>query len=183
MTVPATLIRISTQQVLVRGLLPTSPENEVQGLDPDLEWLIDYEPFAPPLYDGRVFMLQTTLDITSEAHPDWPLYNQYKITYSTARRAVDDIKSHIVNAEREQVRRHVDYLDKLAILGLAVIFREVEGMQLNATETALKQRILRNATKIFTNHQRRKQLETEADQLQDLDIDAGWATPDEDEPV
>jgi hypothetical protein len=77
----------------------------------------------------------------------------------------------------------VDYLDKLAILGLAVIFREVEGMQLNATETALKQRITRNATKIFLNHQRRKQLETEADQLQDLDIDAGWATPDEDEPV
>ena len=53
MTVQATLIRKSTGEVLQRGALPVAdPLNDtVPGLDPDLEWLIDYEPFAAPLYD------------------------------------------------------------------------------------------------------------------------------------
>ena len=183
MTVPATLIRIATGEVLIRGLLPVAPTEPVPGLDPELQWLIDYEPFAPPLYDSRVFLLQTTLDITADNHPDYPLYKQYRITYATVRRAVDEIKEHIVNAERNQLPRHVDYIDKLCLLGLAILFREVQGLTLNPTEQALRTRIIRNAQKIFANHRRRRQLENEAGQLQPLDIDAGWSTPDEDEPV
>jgi hypothetical protein len=40
-----------------------------------------------------------------------------------------------------------------------------------------------NALKIFQNYQRRQQLENEAEQLQPLDIDAGWATPAPNDPV
>ena len=105
MTVPATLIRIATGEVLIRGLLPVAPTEPVPGLDPDLQWLIDYEPFAPPLYDSRVFLLQTTMDITVLDHPTYPLYKQYRITYATVRRAVNEIKEHIVNAERNEVLR------------------------------------------------------------------------------
>lgn len=183
MTVPATLIRISTGEVLQRGLLPVAPAEPVPGLDPDLEWLIDYEPFAAPLYDSRVYALQTTMDATATQHPTYPLYHQYLITYATVRRPVNEIKDHIVNAERNELMRHVDYIDKLCILGLAILFREVQGLTLNQQEQALRQRIIRNAQKIFANHQRRRQLENEAAQLRPLDIDAGWSTPDEDERV
>ncbi len=183
MTVPATLIRIATGEVLIRGLLPVAPTEPVPGLDPDLQWLIDYEPFAPPLYDSRVFLLQTTMDITVLDHPTYPLYKQYRITYATVRRAVNEIKEHIVNAERNEVLRHVEYVDKMCILGLAILFREVQGLTLNQTEQALRTRIIRNAQKIFANHQRRRQLETEAERLHPLDIDAGWSTPDSDGPV
>ncbi len=183
MTVPATLIRISTSEILVRGLLPVAPTEPVPGLDPDLQWLIDYEPFAPPLYDSRVFLLQTTMDITALDHPDYPLYKQYRITYATERRAVDEIKEHIVNKERVELERHIDYMNKLAILGLTVVFRNLAGLQLTQAEQAVRARVIRNGQKIFANHKRRTQLEAEAGQLQPLDIDAGWSVPDEDEPV
>jgi hypothetical protein len=183
MTVPATLIRKSTGEVLKRSLLPGDPNAPIPGLDPDLEWLIDYEQFAPPLYDSRVYVLVTTLDATAEAHPLYPLYNQYRIAYDTSRRAVDEIKEHIVNRERTEMQRHVDFMNKLALAGLAIIFREMGGLQLTPTEQQIRGRIIRNAQKMFVNHQRRRQLENEAEQLQPLDIDAGWADPDQDEPV
>ncbi len=53
MTVPATLIRIATGEVLIRGLLPVAPTEPVPGLDPELQWLIDYEPFAPRMKMSR----------------------------------------------------------------------------------------------------------------------------------
>jgi hypothetical protein len=183
MTVPATLIRTSTGEVLTRGLLPVDPSIPVPGLDPDLEWLIDYEEFAPPLYDGRVYALQTTMDATATPHPDWPLYNQYAITYDTVRRAVDDIKEEIINAERNEFGRHIDFAPKLAILGLAVAFRQMDGLQLSPIEQKVYDRVMANALKIFQNYQRRQQLENEAEQLQPLDIDAGWATPAPNDPV
>lgn len=183
MTVPATLIRISTGEVLTRKLLPGDPSQPIPGLDPDLKWLIDYEPFAPPLYDGRVYSLQTTLDATSEEHPTYPLYDQYKITYTTVRRAVEDIKEEIINAERTEFGKHVDYMDKLSLMGLAIIFRELGGLQLTPLEQAVRTRIINNATKVYKNYQRRQQLELEAEQLQPLDIDAGWEAPDPNVPV
>jgi hypothetical protein len=183
MSVPATLIKISTGEVLKRQLLPGNPNEPIPGLDPDLEWLIDYEPFGPPLYDSRVYTLQTTMDAMAEAHPEYPLYNQYLITYDTIRRAVEEVKEHVINRERTELGRHVDYVQKLTVLGLAIIFRQLDGLQLTPTEQAIRNRIMRNAQKLFTNHQRRRQLEQEAEQLQPLDIDAGWADPDEDEPV
>lgn len=183
MTVPATLIRISTGEVLTRGPLPGNPEEPIPGLDPDLEWLIDYEPFAPPLYDGRVYALQTIMDAAATPHPTYSLYNQYEITYTTVRRAVADIKEEIINAERTQFSRHVDYADKLALLGMAIIFRELGGLQLTPLEQAVRTRIIQGGLKIYKNYLRRKQLETEAEQNQPLDIDAGWEPVDPNEPV
>jgi hypothetical protein len=123
------------------------------------------------------------MDATSTPHPTYPLYNQYEITYVTVRRAVDEIKEHIVNAERSEFGKHVDYMDKLAILGLAILFQEIGGQQLPPLQQAVKTRIINNALKIYKNYQRRQQLELEAEQNQPLDIDAGWEPVDPNEPV
>jgi hypothetical protein len=184
MTVPATLIRLSTGEVLQRGTLPVAdPTQPVPGLDPDLKWLIDYIPYGTPLYDSRVYQLQTTEEVTTTPHPDYPIYDQYLITYDTVRRTVDEITSAVINKEREELTHHVDYLEKLAMLGLTILFREIDGLTLTPVEESIKDRIIRNGIKIFQNHQRRKQLEQEASQLDPMDIDAGWATPDADDPV
>lgn len=185
MSVPAVLIRISTGEIIKHDVLPVADPatQEVQGLNPDLKWLIKHEPFAPPQYDSRVYQLQTTEAVTEEEHPDYPLYDRYLITYQTIRRPVDEIQQAIINAERVEFGRHVDYLEKLAILGISILSRRIEGLQLSQTEQNIMNRIERNGNKIWQNHQRRKQLEAEAEQVQPVDIDAGWATPDDDEPV
>ena len=185
MTVPAVLIRVSTGEIIKHAPLPVAdPVNEtVPGLDPDLKWLVKHEPFAAPLYDSRVYILERTEAVTDEPHPDYPLYSRYLITYNTVRRPVEQVQQAIINKEREELQRHIDYIDKLAILGLTVLFRQLDGLQLTAVEREIRDRVVRNGVKIFQNHQRRRQLEAEAEQVQPLDIDDGWTAPDADEPV
>lgn len=185
MTVPAVLIKLSTGEIIKHALLPVADPatQQVQGLDPDLKWLIKHEPFGAPQYDSRVYVLERTEEVTEEQHPDYPLYDRYLITYNTVRRPVDEIQQAIINQEREQLIKHIDYIDKLSILGLTVLFRQLDGLQLTATEQQIRDRIVRNGVKIFQNHQRRKQLEAEAEQVQPLDLDSNWAAPDPDEPV
>lgn len=185
MSVPAVLIRISTGEIIKHDNLPVSdPSTQtVVGLDPDLKWLIKHEPFGSPQYDSRVYSLVKTETVTEEEHPDYPLYDRYLITYQTERRAVEEIQQAIINAERVQFSQNVDYMDKLSMLGLTVLFRQLDGLQLTNTEKQIRDRIVRNGVKIFQNHQRRKQLEQEAGQVQPVDIDGGWAVPDVDEPV
>lgn len=183
MSIQATLIKKSTGDILIRGALPVDPTNEVPGLDPDLEWLIDFQPFAAPLYDSRIFVLVTTQSVTAIPHPDYPLYNQYLIEYSTQRRNVGEIKTSIINKERTELTNHIDYMEKLAILGLAVLFRTTQGAVLNNKEQAIKKRVLDTAQKLWANHARREQLIAEIEQLESPDLDAEWATPDVNEPI
>ena len=183
MSVPSVLIRISTGEIIKHDILPVDPSIPVPGLDPDLKWLIKYEPFASPQYDARIFNLERTEEVTTTAHPDWPLYDQYLITYATLRRPVEEIELEIVNKERVELQRHIDYADKLSILGLAVIFRQLDGLQLTPVEQQIRDRIVRNGLKIYRNYLRRRQLEQEAATIQTPDIDAGWEAPDDDPPV
>lgn len=185
MSVPGVLIRISTGEIIKHDVLPVADPatQEVQGLDPDLKWLVKHEPFGQPQYDARVYSLQKTEAVTEEQHPDYPLYDRYLITYDTVRRAVSEIEQAIINKERNEFSRHIDYLEKLAILGISILSRRIEGLQLTATEQNIMSRIERNGLKIWQNHQRRKQLQAEAEQVQPVDIDDGWAEPDADEPV
>lgn len=183
MSVPAVLIRISTGEIIKHDVLPVDPSIPVPGLDPDLKWLIKYEPYASPQYDARIFNLQRTEEVTEVTHPEYPLYDQYLITYNTERRPVDEIELEIVNKERVELQRHVDYTDKLSILGLAVIFRQLDGLQLMPVEQQIRDRIVRDGLKIYRNYLRRKQLVAEAATIQTPDIDAGWEAPDDDPPV
>lgn len=176
MTVPATLRRISTGEILKRGILPNSPDISPVGLDPDLEWLIDYTPYAMPDYDPRVFQLVTEFAPTQTAHPLYPLYNQYLITYRTEKREADYVKSQAEAKERERLEVNVDYTqrDKLVLLGLAVLFRSLDGLELNAKETVIRNRVMTAAVNLWKNDARVQELKAQIDAGQEIDLDEGW---------
>ena len=44
----------------------------IEGLDPNLEWLVKYEPFVRPDYDSRIFILRQVEEVTTEPHPVYP---------------------------------------------------------------------------------------------------------------
>lgn len=177
MTVPATLRRKSTGEIIKRGTLPNDPNIAPIGLDPDLEWLIDYTPYIAPDYDPRVYMLQTEYAPTETPHPTYPLYNQYLITYQTVKRDAEYIKTQAEQKERERLEAEVDYTerDKLILLGLAVLFRSLDGLQLNPKETAIKNRVMSAAVNLWKNDARVQELKAQIDANQEIDMDAGWS--------
>ena len=100
MSLPAVLIRKSTGEIIKRGLYPREDMALIDGLDPDLEWLLVYIPYEAPDYDPRVFVLTTTESITTQPHPDYIHLNQFLVTYNTVKRDIESIESSIVEEFR-----------------------------------------------------------------------------------
>jgi len=77
----ATLIRISTQEIIKKAEYPKNVIEPIIGLDPDLKWLLVNEVARPP-YDPSVEKLIRVEQITIEAHPVYPDFDQYKIYWN-----------------------------------------------------------------------------------------------------
>jgi polyhydroxyalkanoate synthesis regulator phasin len=176
MGTPAVLIRKSTGEIIKHADYPREDMQPISGLDPDLEWLIKYKPFVAPDYDSRIFVLNQTEEMTAIPHPDYPLLNQYRITFSTTKRVVDEIKVSIENAEREANENIFPYAKQLKILtlGLGVLFRRVEGMTLTTKETAVKDKILKLAVNVWKNDQALQNKIKELTAGLEPNIDEGW---------
>ena len=176
MSVSAVLIRISTGEVIKHANYPKAEITPVDGLDPDLRWLIKHTPFEQPDYDSRVFKLIRTEDITNEPHPVYPLLEMYKITFATEKRTDEEIQSSIENVESDATNNIVTYdkLNKLLLLGLAVLFRNVDGQTLNPKEQVIKDRVVAVGTKVWKND---AELRLKIQQLangEEPNIDDGW---------
>jgi len=101
MGTPAVLIRKSTGEIIKHADYPRVDMQPIIGLDPDLEWLIVNTPYVEPDYDSRLFVLQRTEAITAIPHPQYPLLNQYQISFSTDKREKPEIIASIDNAETD----------------------------------------------------------------------------------
>lgn len=163
--------RISTSEVLFRNLVYPNAvdDSEVVGLDPDLLYLA-MDTDTVPEYDPRIFTL-----VPSEAKVGSTL----KKTWTTPKRAVDQIKIAIENRERSEIAKHVTEYEreKLEILGLAVLFAINAGAVLTQRQTAIKNKINAAAAKLLQNDQTTADKFVQVDNNEVPDIDAGWAAP------
>ena len=158
--VPAILVQKSTGDIIKSGIYPANFNEDgslplIEGLDPDLEWYIVYQPFIEPEYDPRIYVLNIVKEIKNEAHPVYTNLNQYKITYSIVKRTVDEINFAVESAEEiaNQTLFPIEQQLKIMSLGLGVLFRAVQGLSLNQKETAIKNKVMAIATKIWQNDQ------------------------------
>jgi len=176
MGTPSVLIRKSTGEIIKHADYPRLDMALVEGLDPDLEWLVKFTPFIQPDYDSRIYLLSTTEEVTQTPHPDYPHLNQYRITFATVKRQASEIETSILNAENEANSQVFPYMKqlKLMALGIGVLFRNVEGMTLNAKEIAIKQKMLALAVNVWKNHDIMTAKVAEVAAGTEPNIDEGW---------
>jgi hypothetical protein len=176
MGTPAVLIRKSTGEIIKHADYPRLDMAPVEGLDPDLEWLVKVTPYAAPEYDSRIYILQQNESVTQEQHPVWTWLNQCQITYQTVKRSATEIETSIMNAENEANSQVFPYMKQLKLMALAigVLFRNVEGMTLNAKETAIKQKMLALAVNVWKNHDVMTAKVAEVAAGTEPNIDEGW---------
>jgi hypothetical protein len=160
------IYRVSDGAIIARNKIHFSLDETQQPTDGTLYLKMDTD--VVPDYDSRVYDLVKTeekIDLI------------WKATWATPKRAVTDIKTAVTNRENIELFRHVrEYeREKLEILGLAVLFQLQSGVVLNARQTAIKNKVLGAATKLFQNDTRAAELFTAIDANQVPDIDAGWA--------
>lgn len=176
MGTPSVLIRKSTGEIIKHADYPRIDMEPISGLDPDLEWLVKYQPYEAPDYDSRIYILRTTESITTEPHPDYPHLNQYQITFSTVKRDAPEIITAIENAENDANSQVFPYIRQLKVLalGIGVLFRRVEGMTLTAKETAIKNKCMTIAMNVWKNHDAAKAKIDQVNAGLEPEIDAAW---------
>jgi len=176
MSVPAVLIRLSTGEVIKHAPYPKNEITPVEGLDPDLKWLIKYIPFAQPEYDSRIFKLITTEEITEVAHPLYPELDQYLITYGTEKRVNDEIEEYIANSETFANESLLPYDKRVKLLTLAigVLIRKSNGITLTAKEVAIETQMIDLAVKVWKNDQALKDKILQLTNGEEPNIDEGW---------
>jgi hypothetical protein len=175
---PSVLIRISTGQILQRALYPRDDMGPIVGLDPDLEWCVARTPFPAPEFDPRYYSLVQTEQRSAPPDSEFAHLHGWVRTFTTQKRATPEILTSVENKEREQLNVHVREVEalKLCILGMAVLFQEVQGLTLNGRQTAIKNRVLQAAVKVWQNHDRAGEITTQVNANQEPDLEAGWAS-------
>jgi len=174
----AVLIRKSTGEIIKHGFYPREDMQLIEGLDPDLEWLVKYEPFLVPDYDSRIYVLNRHEEVTTESHPDYPHLNVYKITYSTTKRTTEEIETSIVNAENNANEQVIPYTKQLKLLALSVgvLFRNIEGMELTVKEQAVKNKMMQVAVNVWKNDAKVREKIQQLSEGIEPNIDEGWET-------
>jgi len=176
MSLPSILLRISTGEILQRGIYPRQDMEPVVGLDPDLKYLLVYVPYPEPIYDSRLFVLNIQEEITTEPHPDHTHLNQFKVTYSTYKRANTDIKLAVDNAEslcNEGLFLKPKQL-KYIVMALGALNRSRNGIAITNREVEILDKVQGYAVKFAQAENNRDIKYTQIDNNEEPDIDAGW---------
>ena len=163
------VLQISTGEVISRNKpWPRADGQAIEGLDPDYVYLLQIRD-TPPDYDSRLLTLESAETVDAPA-------NEIRTTWTTPARPVADIKVNAANVETFENSRHYEQRerDKLMILGLGVLFRQVANQALTAREIALKDRVIAAALKLWKNDARLREIITAIDAGQTPDLDAGW---------
>ena len=153
MGTPAVLIRKSTGEIIKHADYPRVDMQPIIGLDPDLEWLIVNTPYVEPDYDSRLFVLQRTEAITAIPHPQYPLLNQYQISFSTDKREKPEIIASIDNAETDALNSLTgNKVMKTVIQSISILFKKIDKLNLNASEQAVALDIQAIAVAVWKNN-------------------------------
>jgi hypothetical protein len=176
MSKPSVLIRKSTGEILKHCPYPKEDMSEVEGLDPDLEYLVKHEPFQSPDYDPRIFELEVEEALTQEPHPEHPHLNVYKKTYKTKKRPNEDIIRQIENAEESANRELLDYRtdEKLFMLAIGILTRINAGVQPSAKEQEILDKVMAYDVPIWKNDTEKEKKKQQVLDGIEPEIDAGW---------
>jgi hypothetical protein len=163
------LRRISTNEILNRFVVyPNAVDDaEIVGLDPDLEYLaIDRD--AEPTYEARAYSL-----VVNEAK----VGNLWRITYSTPKRPLEQIKQAIQNHEITEMERHISHIrrEKAQTLMIAILSKQIGGVGLTVPEANLRTFFLQKAANIRQNDVTAAAKIAEVDAGGVPDFEAGWA--------
>jgi hypothetical protein len=178
------LIQKSTRQIInPNANYPRVDGEPVVGLDPDLLYLAKYTPYPEPDYDSRAYVLVTLLpDIATinfdsiPAHPSWPNIKEYRITYTTQLRTVDDLKLSVTNAE--SMANEAVFPDgkrmKAMLLAIASLIKLHNGLTLNTKEQNNLDKVAAYSVKVWKNDKKKKDKEDEIDASVIPNFDEGW---------
>lgn len=163
-------------EIIKRGEYPNIEMAPIEGLDPDLEWLLVYTPFVQPDYDPRIYLLNQTEEITLTPHPDYPHLNQFKVTFNLVKRSQPDIETAVANAESLANESLLPYEARLKLLtlGVAVLFRKTEGLALTPKENVIKDKVVAIGTRIWKNDANAKAMISAIASGAEPDLDASW---------
>ena len=163
------VLQLSTGEIISRNKAwPVANGMEIPGLDPDYVYLLQLTD-AQPDYDPRIFTLDKVETIDASA-------NEIRVSWNTVARPVEEVKINAANVEAVENQRHYEERerDKLMILGLGVLFRQVANQALTAKEIALKDKVITVATRVWKNDARLRAIVTDLDSGKTPDLDAGW---------
>lgn len=164
------LFRISTGETInANAIYPEGGGDPVPGLDPDLVYLHKVET-ARPDYDPRYF-IQTKTETPNIEDGIW------NIVYGTTKRDLADIEVAAANVEANANQNLLPYERQLKtmILGLGVLFRQLDAQTLTAKETAVKDQVMSLAVKVWRNDDTLKALLAQITSGEEPDLDnAGW---------
>lgn len=172
----AVLFNTQTNLIVNRGPLPGNPEEPIPGLAPELKWLIVYQPFVEPTYDERYNILNVIETVTTDPHPQYPLYHQFKITFEVVLRPTSEIIEAARRVEQEALMQVFKLEDQVKLLtfGEAVIFQILGQQSLNPKQQAVRTRLIDTARKLWENESNRETKEAAIIAGQQPNLDQGY---------
>lgn len=181
MSVPAVLIRKSTKEIIKQDLYPREDMGPVQGMDPDYEWLVKFIPFEEPVYDSRIFIMQTNLPDLNflesfQQHPSYTGIREYRITYSPIKRPNNEIIMAIENAEKEanaSIWSEAIHKDETLFM-LNSVFKKSENISLTSDEQSHIDKLSSVNVKLAKNLDTKNIKVAQVNSGQEPNIDEGW---------
>lgn len=146
------------------------------GLDNNLEYLIEYEPTPKPIIDSRLYKINVEYNITNIPHPEYPNLKQYQKLYNIEKKSFEEIKEAIENREQRANEKVFDYKEQIKHLTICVgaLIHQAEGNTLNAKQSAVLSKMKQRAIKFWQNEQRKIDIENEIINNNEPDLDTGW---------
>lgn len=130
-------------QILNRNNCPRIDGQPVVGLEPNTEWMANYEPYKTMDYDPRVYIPVKHETPTVIAHPSYPNYHQFLITYTYERRSNEDIvtaiKAKMSDANASLITQ--SDRDMLNVITINSGYNLADGKQLTPEEITAKNRL------------------------------------------
>ena len=191
MSLPAVLIRKSTGDILKQANYPNIDLTPIQGLDPNLEWLLKYTPYPAPDYDSRIWvlvvqrpdlknMVQTSTLDDLPNHPEHTNIRMYETLYTTEKRSNEEIILAIENAEESANQKLMTYRtnDKLHSLAVGILTRMNEGVTPSIEEQDILDKVKSFDVNIWKNDAEKNAKILQVNSGIEPDIDAGWEIGD-----
>ena len=165
--------RVSTGEIVARRKpWPVADGSEIVGQDPDYVMLLHVDD-TKPAYDGRLYTLETTEGIDTEA-------NLLHVTHSTVARPNEDRIIAAENEEANQLSVHADLVREAIRTRLmvgAILAYIVDAQQFPTKVQGMADKYKDLAVKLWKNRDRLDEIIADIEAGNDPDLDAGWEAP------
>lgn len=148
----------------------------VSGLDLDLEYFVERQPFAVPEYDPRLVILKISNYPVDELDSEFTANRMWITSYEVVERTVDDKKLSVEESESDanvQVfpsKRHLKYLTLYAIISR----REALGLNITPAQQEILDKVETKGARLWQNHTVAIDKKSVLDAGNPVDLDSDW---------